>query len=72
MAAMAPILKIYFALLLNQKANDSKFGRKYLGDLHMKIAKIIPIRNPRWPLWASYCASSPEPKGQLTSEGISE
>ena len=33
---------------------DSKLGRKYQGDLQIKIAKNVPIVNPRWPSWKSF------------------
>ena len=30
---------------------DFKLGRKHRGDCRSKIAKIVPIGNPRWPPW---------------------
>ena len=60
----------YFGLLLlNQKANWLNLGRKHRVICKSKIAKIVPIGNPRWLLWGHlenlFFTSSPEPKGQL-------
>ena len=70
---MATILKIYFSpLLLNRKGQWTWNLVGSIGAIcRSKIAKIVPVLNPRWlpwpPSWNHFFASSLEPKGQLTS-----
>ena len=52
MVAMSAILKIYFLLLLlNPKANWLQMVGSIGVTYRSKIAKIVPIGNPRWPPW---------------------
>ena len=71
MAARGKNRKLYFELLLlNQKANWLKTVGSIGVTYWSKIAKIVPIGNPRWlprwPSWKSIFLASSESKGQMT------
>ena len=39
---------IFLIFAWTKRPIDLKLDRKHRGDLYIKIAKIVPIRNPRW------------------------
>ena len=58
MSAMAVILKIYF--FASSPESKGLLTLNLVGSIGVtcrsKIAKIVPIRNPKWPLWPPSCS----------------